>query len=743
MNPKKPLIIKMLDKKALKIFTICTVVSLLVFSLSIWPGCSSKKTITTLPVPPKAEAPVPQKTEIPAPPTAEKIKKELTIHNHTRIDDYYWLNQRDNPKVIEYLKAENDYLNAMMKHTEALQEKLYNEMVGRIKPDDSTVPYKTNGFYYYTRFEEGKEYPLYCRKKEKLENPEEIMLNLNEMAKGQNYFHAIPSDISPDNTMLAYGVDTVSRRKYTLHFKNLGSGEILPDEIPNTSGSAAWANDNKTIFYDAKDNALREYKIFKHVLGTPVAQDMEIYYEADETFSTGVYKSKSRKYLFIVSYHTLYSEYRYLDADRPNDEFKLFEPRQKDHLYSVEHYKDKFYIRTNWNAKNFKLMETSIDKTAKENWTEVIPHRDDVLLEDEEIFKDFLVVQERKKGLTHLRVIPWNSREDHDIDFGEETYVVNISRNPEFDTDWLRFEYTSLTTPLSTFDYNMKDKTGKLLKQQEVIGDFKPQNYKSERLYATAADGSKIPISLVYKTGLQKNGDNPLLLYGYGSYGYSMDPDFSSINLTLLDRGFVYAIAHIRGGQEMGRYWYEDGKLLKKKNTFTDFIACADYLVAEKFTNPQKLFATGGSAGGLLMGAVVNMRPDLFKGIIAAVPYVDAVTTMLDPSIPLTTVEYDEWGNPNQKEYYDYMLSYSPYDNVKAQDYPAMLVTTGLHDSQVQYWEPAKWVAKLRVLKTDKNLLLLRTNMEAGHGGASGRFQRLKERALAYAFMFDLLGIIH
>lgn len=675
------------------------------------------------------------------PPVAEKIKKELTIHGDTRIDNYYWLNERENPKVIEYLKAENEYKETVMKHTEALQENLYNEIVARIKQTDMSVPFKTEGYYYYSRFEEGKEYPVYCRKKESLKAEEEILLNVNEMAEGYGFYHVAGLTVSTNNNLIAFGVDTVSRRKYTIHFKDLTTGEILPDEIPNTAGQAAWANDNKTVFYSIKDDSLRSYKIFKHILGSEVSADKEIFHEKDVTFDTYVYKCKSKKYLFIASNSTLSTEYQYLDADSPDGKFKIIQPREKDLEYNVDHYKDKFYIRTNLDAKNFRLVETPVNKTSKENWTEVIPHREDVLLEGFEIFKNFLVVSERKDGLIQLRVIKWDGREDHYIDFGEETYMAYISNNPEFDTDLLRFGYTSLTTPRSTFDYDMNTMEKKLLKQQEVVGDFDSDNYHAERLYATAKDGVKIPISLVYKKGLEKNGDNPLLLYGYGSYGASMNASFSSVRLSLLDRGFVYALAHIRGGQEMGRYWYEDGKLLKKKNTFTDFIACAEHLITEKFTSPSKLFTSGASAGGLLMGAVLNMRPDLFKGVIAGVPYVDVVTTMLDDSVPLTTGEYDEWGNPNNKEYYDYMLSYSPYDNVKAKDYPALLVTTGLHDSQVQYWEPAKWVAKLRELKTDDNILLLHTNMEAGHGGVSGRFRRYKETALEYAFMLDLIGI--
>ncbi|MFP4082660.1 MAG: S9 family peptidase [Candidatus Aminicenantes bacterium] len=674
------------------------------------------------------------------PPAAKKIKKELTIHGDTRIDYYYWLKERENPEVIEYLKAENEYLKAVMKHTEPLQKKLYNEIIGRIKQTDMSVPYKEQGYYYYTRYEEGGEYPVYCRKKGSMEAEEEILLNVNEMAKGHEFYHVVGLTVSSDNSLIAYGVDTMSRRKYTIYFKNLKTEEILPDKIPVTSGRAAWANDNKTVFYAVKDEqTLRPYKIMKHVLGTEISKDEQVFKEADVTFNTFVYKSKSKKFIFMGSFHTLSSEFHYLDADNPEGEFKVILPREKDHLYQVDHFQDKFYIKTNWKAENFRLMETPIDKTAKENWKEIIPHREDVLLEQFEVFKDYLVVNERKNGLTNLRIIRWDDKSEHYLDFGEETYTAYIAHNPEFDTELLRYGYSSLTTPNSIFDYNMTSREKKLLKQEEVVGDFDSSNYHAQRLYAAAKDGIKVPISLVYRKGLKKNGDNPCLLYGYGSYGASMDPYFSSPRLSLLDRGFVFAIAHIRGGQEMGRRWYEDGKLLKKKNTFTDFIACAEHLIAEKFTSPDKLFAMGGSAGGLLMGAVVNMRPDLFKGIIAAVPWVDVVTTMLDDSIPLTTAEFDEWGDPRKKEYYHYMLSYSPYDNVEAKSYPAMLVTTGLHDSQVQYWEPAKWVAKLRAMKTDDSLLILDTDMESGHGGASGRFQRYKRTALMYAFMLDQL----
>ncbi len=682
-----------------------------------------------------------KKEESIMPPKAEKIPKELTIHGDTRIDNYYWLNQRDNPKVIEYLKAENAYKEAVMKHTEELQDKLYNEIVGRIKKTDMSVPYFDNGYFYYTRYEEGDDYPIYARKKGSLDAEEEIMLNVQEMAKGHSFFNVTGLNVSPNNNYLSYGVDTVSRRKYTLHIKNLSTGEILDDEIPNTTGSAVWANDNKTFFYTTKDDTLRAFKIFRHVMGTDPSRDTEIYHEKDNTFSTTVYKTKSDRFLIIASYHTLSTEMRYLDADNPFGDFKLFQEREKDHEYSISHYKDKFYIVTNWDAKNFRLMETDLNKTEKSNWKEGVPHRKDVLLNSIEVFEDFLVLSERKDGLRQIRVMSQSEDKDYYIPFDEEAYVAYPTNNYEFDTETLRYSYSSLTTPNSVYDYHMKTGEKTLLKRQEVLGEFDPDDYHSERLWATARDGTRIPISMVYRKGLTKDKNNPLLLYGYGSYGASMDPRFSSERLSLLDRGFIYAIAHIRGGSEMGRDWYEEGKLLNKKNTFTDFINCAEFLINEGHTNPDMLFTMGGSAGGLLMGAVLNMRPDLWKGVIAAVPWVDVVTTMLDESIPLTTSEFDEWGNPKDKKYYEYMLSYSPYDNVKVQDYPAILVTTGLHDSQVQYFEPAKWVARLRGLKTDDNLLILDADMESGHGGASGRFERYKRTALEYAFMLDLLGI--
>ncbi|WP_163323468.1 S9 family peptidase [Draconibacterium mangrovi] len=675
------------------------------------------------------------------PPVAKKIMKELTIHGHTRVDNYYWMNERENPEVIAHLEAENAYKDAVMKHTEPLQEKLFEEIKSKIKPENKSVPYKKNGYYYYYKQLPGKEYDVNCRKKGSLDAEEEVMLDENVLAEGQDFFMLGGLSVSPDNKLIAYGVDTVSRRKYTIHFKNLETGEILEDAIPLTTGSAVWANDNKTVYYTLKDDVtLRSEKIMKHVVGTPVEDDVEVFYEDDETFSVFIFKTKSQEYLIIGSESTLTSEYRFLDANNPEGEFKIIQPRVRGLEYSVDHFGNDFYIRTNLDALNFRLMKTPVTATEKENWTEVIPHRSDVFFDNFEILKDYLVVTERIEGINQLRVISWNGGEYY-IDFDEEVYTVNPNVNLDFDTEVFRFSYTSLTTPNSIFDYNLKTKERILLKQDEVLGGFNKDDYETKRIYATASDGTKIPISIVYKKGMEKNGDNPTLLYGYGSYGITYNPGFSLARLPLLDRGFVYAIAHIRGSQINGRQWYEDGKLLKKMNTFTDFNDCAQFLIDDGYTNSEKLFAMGGSAGGLLMGACINLRPDLYKGVIAAVPFVDVVTTMLDESIPLTTSEFDEWGNPKIEKYYHYMLSYSPYDNVEAKDYPALLVTTGLHDSQVQYWEPAKWVAKLRELKTDDNPLLFHINMEYGHGGASGRFEWIKETALEYAFIFDQLGI--
>ena len=677
-----------------------------------------------------------------APPKAKKVPMELTIHGHTRVDNYYWLRERENPEVIDFLEAENAYKEKVMAHTELLQEELFEEIKSKIKQEDESVPYKKNGYYYYSRTVPETEYFLVCRKKGSLEAEEEIMLDVNRMAEGYEYYQLGGTAVSTDNRILAFSVDTVSRRKYTIYFKSLETGEILEDAIPLTSGGIVWANDNKTVYYVLKDDTtLRSERIMKHTLGTPFEDDEEVFYEDDETFSVFIYKTKSEKYLIIGSESTLTSEYRFLDANNPGGEFKIIQPRTRGLEYAVDHFGNDFYIRTNLDALNFKLVKTPVSATEKENWQEVISHRDEVFFADFEILKDYLVVSERKEGITQLRVMPWEGDSEYYIGFDEEIYTVRGNVNLDFDTEIFRFSYTSLTTPNSIFDFNLKTKERTLLKEEEVLGGFDKTKYETKRIYATANDGTKIPMSLVYRKELQKNGDNPALIYGYGSYGYTMDPTFRLSILPLLDRGFVYAIAHIRGGQINGRSWYEDGKLLNKMNTFTDFNDCAQHLIDEGYTSEEKLFAKGGSAGGLLMGACMNMRPDLYKGIIANVPFVDVVTTMLDETIPLTTSEYDEWGNPNEEKYYHYMLSYSPYDNVEAKDYPALLVTTGLHDSQVQYWEPAKWVAKLRELKTDDNPLIFHINMDYGHGGASGRFQWIKDTALEYAFMFDLLGI--
>ena len=675
------------------------------------------------------------------PPMAKKVPKELTIHGDTRVDNYYWLNERESPEVIAYLEAENAYTEAMMKRTEPLQEKLYDEIKSKIKQEDESVPYKENGYYYYTKTEAEKEYFLLCRKMGSLNADEEIMLNVNEMAEGYEYYALGGASVSKNNKLVAFGVDTLSRREYTIYFKNLETDEVLEDAIPLTTGGAVWANDDKTVYYTLKDDVtLRSEKIMKHVLGTPTEDDEVVYYEEDETFSVFIYKTKSQDYLIIGSESTLTSEYRYLDANHPEGEFKIIQPRVLGLEYSVDQVDDYFYIRTNLDAQNFRLMRASVKATEKENWEELIPHRGNVYLSDYEVFKNYLVLTERTEGINRLRVMPWKG-EEYYIDFDEDVFTVNGNVNLDFDTDTFRFSYTSMTTPNSIFDFDMKTKKRTLLKEQEVLGGFDKNDYETKRIYATADDGTKIPMSIVYKKGMQKNGDTPTLLYGYGSYGYTRDPSFSLARLPLLDRGFIYAIAHIRGSQINGRQWYEDGKLLNKMNTFTDFNNCAQFLIDDGYTNSGKLFAMGGSAGGLLMGACINLRPDLYKGVVAAVPFVDVVTTMLDESIPLTTSEFDEWGNPKDEKFYKYMLSYSPYDNVEAKDYPALLVTTGLHDSQVQYWEPAKWVAKLRDMKTDDNLLVFKINMDYGHGGASGRFEWIKETALEYAFIFDLIGI--
>lgn len=675
------------------------------------------------------------------PPRAKIIPHRLEMHGHVRIDPYYWLRERDNPEVLAYLQAENDYADALMAHTRALREILFHEMKGRIKPSDVSVPFRYGEYFYYVRYEPESEYPIYCRKHGTLEAPEEVMLDGNALARGHDYFTIGSWTVSERHDLLAYAVDTQGRRIYTLYVKHLLTGEQLPDTIPAFTGNMVWANDNRTLFYSRQDpDTLRSSRIYRHVLGTDPAHDELVYEESDETFSVHVTKSKSRHYLFIVSDQSITTEYRYLDANHPFEQPTILLPRERGHEFDVDHIGDRFVIRTNDRAMNFRLVTAPVTNPDRAHWDELVPHREDVLLEGFELFDRAVVLEERKLGLVHLRVKPWEGTGEHELEFPEPAYLAMLGDNYELSSNTLRYEYTSMTTPLSVYDYNMETRETVLLKQDEVLGGFDAGNYRTERLFAPSHDGVVVPISLVYRKGFVREGSHPLLLYGYGAYGISLDASFSASRLSLLDRGVVFAIAHVRGGEELGRQWYEQGKLLNKKNTFYDFIACAEYLRDQQYVHPEKLFAMGGSAGGLLMGAVMNMRPDLFAGIVAKVPFVDVLTTMLDPTIPLTTGEYDEWGDPHDKVFYDYILSYSPYDNVEAKDYPHLLVTAGLHDSQVQYWEPAKWVAKLRALKTDRHRLILKTNMEAGHSGASGRFKPYEEIAFHYAFLLDVLA---
>ena len=675
-------------------------------------------------------------------PIAKKVPKELIKHDDVRIDDYYWMNDREDEAVISHLKQENTYYAQMTEHTKDFQTKLFEEMKARIKEDDSSVPYKHNGYWYITKYETGKEYPIYSRKKDTLDAAAEILFDCNELAKGHEFFNMSSFSISPDNKLAAFSIDTVSRRKYTLQIKNLESGQVLVDKVDNTTGNAVWADDNKTLFYcKQNDLTLRSDKIFRHTMGNQ-GDDTLIFNETDETFGTSVYKSKSKKYIIIVSYSTLTMEFQTLRADDPNGEFKVFHPRTRGLDYAISHYGNDFYVITNKDeATNFKLMKVTEGDTSADNWTEFIPHREDVLLEGIDIFKEYYVLSERKNGLNELKIVKWGESDGYYLPFESETYTANVGTNPDFDSKVLRYSFNSMTTPGSVIDFNMETKEKEVKKEQEVLGGkFDKNNYVEKRVWATASDGVKIPMSLVYHKNTKIDANTPVLQYAYGSYGHTIDPYFSTVRLSLLDRGFVYALAHIRGGQYLGRPWYEDGKLLKKKNTFTDFIDCSKFLIENQYTSANHMYAMGGSAGGLLMGAIVNISPETYNGVVASVPFVDVITTMLDESIPLTTGEFDEWGNPNEKEYYDYMKSYSPYDNVTSKAYPHMLVITGLHDSQVQYFEPAKWVAKLRELKTDDKLLLFDINMDAGHGGASGRFEALKEVAKEYAFILDLEG---
>lgn len=678
------------------------------------------------------------------PPVADKIPVSFKKFNDIRIDDYYWLKERENPEVIDYLERENDYYEKMTSHTIDLQNKLFNEIKNKIKEDDESVPYFLNGYWYKTKYKEGLDYPIYTRFKDSLNNKEEILFDCNELAKKHDYFNLSNFQISPDNKIVAFSTDVVSRRLYSIQFKNLETGKIYSDKIINSSGSFAWANDNSTLFYTNRDvNTLRNDKIFKHVLNTDYKNDELVYFEKDETFYTNVSKSKSKKFIIISSFSTLTSEFQFLSADNINDSFKLFNKRKRGVEYSINHYDDHFYIITNKDkAYNYKLMKTKISETSSENWTDVVEHRKNVLIEGIDIFKDHLVVSERVDGLNRINIKKWDDSENYFLNFDNETFSSNTTTNLDFNSKKLKYAYNSLNEPYSVIEFDMITKEKTILKQHKVLDkNFSKDNYITERIWADSQDGNKIPISLIYKKGTKRDGSNPLLIYGYGSYGNTIDPSFSISRLSLLDRGFIYAISHVRGSEYLGRDWYENGKLLNKKNSFNDFVDSTKFLISEGYTNPEHCYAYGGSAGGLLMGAVINMAPELYNGVIAAVPFVDVITTMLDETIPLTTSEYDEWGNPNQKEYYEYMMSYSPYDNVSKLKYPNLLVTTGLHDSQVQYWEPAKWVAKLRDYKQDQNYLFLNTNMETGHGGSSGRFEAIKDLAKEYAFILDLENI--
>src|SRR5690554_344066 len=677
-------------------------------------------------------------------PRADKIDKVLEKHEDIRVDPYYWMNDRENPEVIDYLERENAYFESVMEKTKGLQEDLFKEMKARIKEDDTSVPYFFNGYYYITRYETGKDYPVYTRRKETMEATEEVLFDVNQMAEGYAYYHLGGISISPDNKWAAYAVDTLSRRNYIIYIKNLETGDILEEAITQTTGSSTWGNDNKTLFYSRKDlQSLRPNQIFRHNIGGKLEEDELLYTEEDDTYVTFVYKTRSRKYIVIGSSSTLSDEYRILDANTPLEEFTVFQERTPDLEYQIEHYEDHFYILTNKDkAKNFKIMKTSLDQTSQENWLDVIPHRKDVLVEGLDLFKDYMVISERNNGLNEIRVIDWKGNKDFYLPFESETYQANTMQNPEFNTTKFRYAYTSLTTPASIIEFDMATKEIEVLKEQEVLGgSFDKNNYTSERLWATARDGKKIPLSMVYHKDTKINKNTPLLQYGYGSYGVTIDPSFSSIRLSLLDRGFVYVIAHVRGSEYLGREWYEDGKMLNKKNTFTDFIDVSKFLIEDGYTSSEHLYAMGGSAGGLLMGAIMNMEPKLYKGIVAQVPFVDVLTTMLDDSIPLTTGEYDEWGNPNDESYYNYIKSYSPYDNVEKKEYPNTLITTGFHDSQVQYWEPAKWLSKLRDNQVGKGVLLMKTDMDTGHSGGSERFESIKEVALEYSFILNLEGI--
>ena len=674
-------------------------------------------------------------------PIAAKHPQELVTHGDKRIDNYYWLHQQDNSEVIDYLKAENSYTEEQMQHTQELQTALYDEILSRIQETDLSVPYRLKDYYYYSRTEEGQAYSIFCRKYQSLDAPEEVLLDQNELAKEEDFFSLGVASISPNQQILAYSTDTTGAEQYTLFFLDLNTQKLSSETIADTYYSFAWGNDDRTVFYTKVDSANRPYQLWRHTLGNDPSDDVLVHQEDNEAYYLSVGKTRSREYILLDLSSKITSEVHYLDANNPDGKFQVFQPRQTGIEYSIDHHSDRFYIVTNEEAINFKLMSTSVDATDKTNWKTIIPHREDVMLEGIDVFAEHLVIYEREEGLPTARIKTLATGEIARLSFPEPTYSFYGGNNPEFNTTKFRYGYSSLITPSSVFDRDLTTGETELKKETEVLGGYDRALYQSERLTAIAPDGTEVPISLVYKQGIELDGSNPLWLTGYGSYGYSYPINFSSIRLSLLDRGMIYAIAHIRGGEEMGRKWYEEGKFLYKKNTFTDFIACAEHLIAEKWTSSDRLVISGGSAGGLLMGAVINERPDLFKAVVADVPFVDVLTTILDTSLPLTVLEWEEWGNPNDRQYYEYIKSYSPYDKVTAKEYPNLLITAGLNDSRVKYWEPAKWTAKLRELKTDDNLLLLKTNMSAGHGGASGRYEYLKEIAFEYAFVLDRLNL--
>lgn len=682
-----------------------------------------------------------ESAETAKPPVAKRVPKEITAHGDKRTDYYFWLRDRKDPDTVAYLEAENAYTNAAMKHTDALQSKLYNEILGRIKETDLGVPVKDGPYFYYTRTEKGKQYPFYCRKKGSLQAAEEVLLDANLLAEGQKYFQIGNFSVSPDHKLLAYSTDTAGDETYTIFVKDLAAGQLLADRVENTYYTLEWAADNRTFFYTTLDDAKRPFKAWRHRLGTSQKDDAVVHHEPDERFNVQVQKSRSHEYVFLNIGSSLTTEYLYIKAGEPDAAFRPVLPRVQGVEYDVAHHGESFYIRTNDGAPNFRLVKAPVADPSRPNWTDVLPARPGITVMAVDAYKDHLVVAERDRGLPAIRVQRFDTGAHHYIAFPEPVYTAFPGGGAEYDTPVLRFSYSSLVTPNSVFDYDMNTKTRTLMKQQEVLGGYDPSKYQSERVFAKAPDGVEVPISLVYRKGLVRDGKAPTLLYGYGSYGLNSEPNFASDRLSLLDRGFVYAIAHIRGGQDLGKYWHEDGRLLKKKNSFTDFIACADHLVKQKYTSPQRLSIMGGSAGGLLMGAVVNLRPDLFHAVIAKVPFVDSLNTAMDASLPLTVGEYEEFGNPADKTYYDYMKSYAPYENVAKAKYPNILVTAGLNDPRVSYWEPAKWVAKMRFAAPGSGRLLLKTNMGAGHFGASGRYERIKETAFDYAFLLDQMGV--